>query len=122
MRFIKTFILLVLLVGIVLFFLQNSSELEKDFVFNFKLYVNDLSWTSGPIPAFFVILASFATGCLFTFLLLGLDRFKLARKNSQNRKKMKIMEKELQGFRQLPLAPEPEPAAPAPAKPALPEV
>lgn len=121
MRFIKTFILLAILVGIVLFFLQNSSELEKEFIFNFKLYINDLAWTSGPVPFFFVVLASFALGCCVTILLLGLDRFKLSRKIRQSGKKMKIMEKELQGFRQLPLAPEPEPA-PAAVKPALPEV
>ena len=121
MRFIKTFILLVLLVGVVLFFLQNSSELEKEFVFNFKLYVNDLAWRSGPVPFFFVVLASFSFGCLVTFLLLGLDRFKLGRQKRKAEKKIKVMEKELQGFRQLPLAQEPE-ALPAPVRPALPEV
>lgn len=103
MRFVKTFILLLLLVAMVLFFLQNSAELEKEFIFNFKLYVGDLAWTSGPIPFFFIVLVAFAFGCLVTLMLLGLDRFRLAAKIRQDGKKMKTMEKELQDLRQLPL-------------------
>ena len=106
MRFIKTFILLLLLIATVLFFLQNSAELEKEFIFTFKVYVNDLSWTSGPIPFFFVILAAFGVGCLVTVLLLGIDRLKLSGKIRQSNKKIRTMEKELQGFRQLPIATE----------------
>ncbi|MDR2891947.1 MAG: LapA family protein [Deltaproteobacteria bacterium] len=106
MRFLKTFILLLVLVTTALFLLQNSSELAKELIFTFKVYVNDLTWTSGPIPFFFVILVAFALGCLVTALLLGIDRFKLSGRIRQSNKKIRVMEQELQSFRQMPISTE----------------
>ncbi|MDR1242092.1 MAG: LapA family protein [Deltaproteobacteria bacterium] len=104
MRFIKTFILLIFLIGTALFFLQNSTQLEQEAAFQLKLYVSDYVWNSGPVPFFFVILVAFAIGALLSLFLLGMDRIKLGHRIRRCNKKIRRLEKELQGLRELPLA------------------
>lgn len=103
MRFMKTFILLIFLIGTAMFFLQNSSQLEQEVAFQLKLYIRDYVWESGQVPFFFVILVVFAVGALLTLFLLGMDHFRLAHKIRNSNKKIRILEKELQGLRELPL-------------------
>jgi hypothetical protein len=104
MRFIKAFILLAFLIVTALFFLQNNVTLEQEVVFQFKLYLFDYIWHSGPLPFFFVILAAFALGALLTIFFLGMERFRLGHRIRAANKKIRILEKELQGLRELPLS------------------
>jgi ribose/xylose/arabinose/galactoside ABC-type transport system permease subunit len=104
MRFIKTFILLLFLIVTALFFLQNSVALEQEVDFQFKLYLSDYIWDSGPLPFFFVILFAFAVGALLSIFLLGMERFRLGNRIRAANKKIRILEKELQGLLELPLS------------------
>ncbi|MDR1125044.1 MAG: LapA family protein [Deltaproteobacteria bacterium] len=103
MRFIKTFLLLVILIGMALFFLQNSAVLEQEFVFNFRVYVGDYGWFSPPVPFFFVVLMAFGLGGLTAIIMLGLGRFKFGSRIRQNKKRIRKLEKEVQALRELPL-------------------
>jgi uncharacterized membrane protein YciS (DUF1049 family) len=107
MRLIKTFILLIVLIVIALFFLQNNTQFEQEVVFQLKFYIWDYIWNSGPVPLFFVVLLVFALGMLITMVMLGLDRFKLSYTIRRANKKIRKLEKELQGLRELPLATRP---------------
>lgn len=119
MRFIKTFLLLVILIGMALFFLQNSAVLEQEFVFNFRVYVGDYGWNSPPVPFFFVVLMAFGLGGLTAIIMLGLGRFKFGSRIRKDKKRIKTLEKEVQALRELPLVDNIELVA-APPQPQLP--
>ena len=103
MRFIKIFLLLVILAAMALFLLQNSALLEQEFVFSFKLYIADYSWLTPPLPFFFVSIVAFILGGLLAVLMLGIDRLRLFGQIRQSNRKIKMLEKELRALRELPL-------------------
>ena len=62
MRFIKVLLLIVVFTCGLLFFIQNSKELETALTLKFSLYYGDLSWTGKPLPFFVIVLAAFVVG------------------------------------------------------------
>ncbi|MDL2313494.1 LapA family protein [Desulfovibrio sp. OttesenSCG-928-C14] len=104
MRFLKTFLVLLVMIIVVMFFVQNNEQLTQPITFVFNLHMDGFSWETGPMPAFLVMVIFFVLGFIASTLLFGLDRFKLYSKIFKSNKKIKAMEQELQAFRQRPLA------------------
>ncbi|MDR0339800.1 MAG: LapA family protein [Desulfovibrio sp.] len=108
MRFIKVLLLLVLFIGGLLFFVQNSAELGfvqqageggKTLTLQFDLYFHNLQWKSPAVPLYVVILTSFGVGMLFATLLLFIDRIRLGCSLMGARRANRSLEKEVERLR-----------------------
>jgi uncharacterized integral membrane protein len=76
-------------------------------------------WTTPPAPTWLVLLAAFGAGTLLALLLLGYQLARLSLLSRRYRKEVSALESELHQLRNLPLAPEGQPAlAPGGAVPA----
>lgn len=109
MRFIKNFIMFLIVAIILLFFIQNSPQLSYNFVFGLDLYVPGLKWESAGIPLFFVVLLAFLLGVLLCVVAFLPERIRSVRQSGRQRREMAKMEQELKALRQLPLLTENKP-------------
>lgn len=116
MRFVKIFIKLALLVLLIMFFIQNSSELSRDVTFHLNFYAEKLSFSSGAMPLFFVVFLAFLLGALLMALVFTYEKLRMGRQFKKIRNELKKAEKELTALRQLPICNEREEA------PKLPQV
>lgn len=102
-RFMKTFLYTILFFLLILLFIQNSIPLSQEFSFHLNLYVPGLNWETIEMPLFFLVMLIFVLGCLFTMFPFFCDRLSLLSKLRKTDKKIALIEKELNAYRQRPL-------------------
>ncbi len=103
MRFLKTFLIVLIFVVSLLFFLQNSAVLSQSIAFNVQLYVNDITWTSPQLPLMVVLILSFFLGTLFTLAFLVLDRLRVGSDLRRWRKNARKLQIEVDSLRKIPI-------------------
>ena len=99
MRFIKVLLLIVIFTCGLLFFIQNSKELETALTLKFSLYYGDLSWTGKPLPFFVIVLAAFVVGAVLSALYLLLDRVRMGCTLLKYKNDLRAKEKEIDRLR-----------------------
>lgn len=99
MRFIKVLLLIVVFTCGLLFFIQNSKELETALTLKFSLYYGDLSWTGKPLPFFVIVLAAFVVGAVLSALYLLLDRVRMGCNLLKYKNDLRAREKEIARLR-----------------------
>ena len=99
MRFIKVLLLIVIFTCGLLFFIQNSKELETALTLKFSLYYGDLSWTGKPLPFFVIVLAAFVVGAVFSALYLLIDRVRMGCTLLKYKNDLRSKEKEIDRLR-----------------------
>lgn len=99
MRFIKVLLLIVIFTCGLLFFIQNSKELETALTLKFSLYYGDLSWTGKPLPFFVIVLAAFVVGAVLAALYLLLDRVRMGCTLLKCKNDLRAKEKEVERLR-----------------------
>ena len=77
MRFIKILLLVVVFICGLLFFIQNSKELESAITLKFSLYYGNLTWTGKPLPFFVIVLGAFGVGALLATAYLLFERVRM---------------------------------------------
>ncbi len=123
MRFVKVLILVLVFFISMMFFVQNNAVLSQTVTLKLDLFF-DTAWSSIELPFYFMVLCAFLLGALLTMLLLMISRMRAGAALRRANKRIRVLEKELNSLRNLPLetarkAPEPA-AAPAPAAAAEP--
>ena len=99
MRFIQVLLLIVVFTCGLLFFIQNSKELETALTLKFSLYYGDLSWTGKPLPFFVIVLAAFVVGAVLSALYLLLDRVRMGCNLLKYKNDLRAREKEITRLR-----------------------
>ncbi|MEG6506119.1 lipopolysaccharide assembly protein LapA domain-containing protein [Nitratidesulfovibrio sp. 1201_IL3209] len=123
MRFVKVLVLVLVFFISMMFFVQNNAVLSQTVTLKLDLFF-DTAWSSIELPFYFMVLCAFLLGALLTMLLLMISRMRAGAALRRANKRIRVLEKELNSLRNLPLetarkAPEPV-AAPAPVAPAEP--
>lgn len=123
MRFVKVLILVLVFFISMMFFVQNNAVLSQTVTLKLDLFF-DTAWSSIELPFYFMVLCAFLLGALLTMLLLMISRMRAGAALRRANKRIRVLEKELNSLRNLPLetarkAPEPA-AAPAPVAAAEP--
>lgn len=123
MRFVKVLILVLVFFISMMFFVQNNAVLSQTVTLKLDLFF-DTAWSSIELPFYFMVLCAFLLGALLTMLLLMISRMRAGAALRRANKRIRVLEKELNSLRNLPLetarkAPEPT-AAPAPVAAAEP--
>ncbi len=123
MRFVKVLILVLVFFISMMFFVQNNAVLSQTVTLKLDLFF-DTAWSSIELPFYFMVLCAFLLGALLTMLLLMISRMRAGAALRRANKRIRVLEKELNSLRNLPLetarkAPEPT-AAPAPVDAAEP--
>ncbi|MGJ3522022.1 lipopolysaccharide assembly protein LapA domain-containing protein [Nitratidesulfovibrio sp. D1] len=123
MRFVKVLILVLVFFISMMFFVQNNAVLSQTVTLKLDLFF-DTAWSSIELPFYFMVLCAFLLGALLTMLLLMISRMRAGAALRRANKRIRVLEKELNSLRNLPLetarkAPEPA-AAPAPVDAAEP--
>lgn len=79
MRYIKALVIAVFFFLALIFFFQNQAPLSQEMQLNLNLlFIPPMK--SIPLPFYFLVIAAFAIGCLFVWLLLIWDRFMISSK------------------------------------------
>lgn len=117
MRFVKVLVLVLVFFISMMFFVQNNAVLSQTVALKLDLFF-DTAWSSIELPFYFMVLCAFLLGALLTMLLLMISRMRAGAALRRANKRIRVLEKELNSLRNLPLetarkAPEPA-AAPAP--------
>lgn len=101
MRFLKSIFLIVFFVVAMLFFFQNTAELNKtvSIVLDFFL----VKYQTLPIPMYALVLASFGVGGIVTVLFFLIDKVRLSSELKACRRRMAALEQEVNSLRNLPL-------------------
>lgn len=123
MRFVKVLVLVLVFFISMMFFVQNNAVLSQTVALKLDLFF-DTAWSSIELPFYFMVLCAFLLGALLTMLLLMISRMRAGAALRRANKRIRVLEKELNSLRNLPLetarkAPEPA-AAPAPVAAAEP--
>lgn len=123
MRFVKVLVLVLVFFISMMFFVQNNAVLSQTVTLKLDLFF-DTAWSSIELPFYFMVLCAFLLGALLTMLLLMISRMRAGAALRRANKRIRVLEKELNSLRNLPLetarkAPEPV-AAPSPVAPAEP--
>lgn len=118
MRFVKVLILVLVFFISMMFFVQNNAVLSQAVTLKLDLFF-DTAWSSIELPFYFMVLCAFLLGALCTMLMLMVSRLRAGAALRRANKRIRVLEKELNSLRNLPLeaarkAPEPV-AAPASA-------
>ncbi|MFI3272014.1 MAG: LapA family protein [Pseudomonadota bacterium] len=111
MRYLKVLAFVLIFFVTMMFFVQNNDVLQQIVTLKLDFFINP-AWSSIPLPFYFMVLAAFLIGCLCTMLLLIYDRLRLANNLRKANKRIRILEKEVNSLRTLPLTENAE-AAPA---------
>lgn len=117
MRFVKVLILVLVFFISMMFFVQNNAVLSQAVTLKLDLFF-DTAWSSIELPFYFMVLCAFLLGALCTMLMLMVSRLRAGAALRRANKRIRVLEKELNSLRNLPLeaarkTPEPV-AAPAP--------
>lgn len=123
MRFVKVLVLVLVFFISMMFFVQNNAVLSQAVTLKLDLFF-DTAWSSIELPFYFMVLCAFLLGALATMLMLMVSRMRAGAALRRANKRIRVLEKELNSLRNLPLeaarkAPEPV-AAPAPVPAAEP--
>ena len=123
MRFVKVLVLVLVFFISMMFFVQNNAVLSQAVTLKLDLFF-DTAWSSIELPFYFMVLCAFLLGALCTMLMLMVSRLRAGAALRRANKRIRVLEKELNSLRNLPLeaarkAPEPV-AAPAPVATAEP--
>ncbi|MDL2285612.1 LapA family protein [Desulfovibrio sp. OttesenSCG-928-F07] len=103
MRFIKYFVQLVCLIIIVMFFIENSTQLIQKIQFKFDLFIPGMEWTFPEFPLYFLLLMTFALGALLAILSFAWGRWCIGHELRKANNKIRKLEKEIKAYRQLSL-------------------
>ncbi len=101
MRFIKVLGLVVVFFLTMVFFQQNTAELSQTITLKFDLLFE--SWTTIPLPIYFLILGAFALGAVVVVLFFFIERIRLGAAVRKARRQSKKFEKEVNALRTQPL-------------------
>lgn len=99
MRFIKVLLLVVVFFLSMVFFQQNNVELSQTVTLQFDLLFR--SWTSIPLPIYFLILSSFLLGAVLAIALTCVKNISLRNDLRRSRKQIKKLEKEVNSLRTM---------------------
>lgn len=106
MRFLKYFINLLLIIVIVMFFIENSTELSQKIAFRFDTFVPGLEWTFPELPLYLLMLLIFALGAVLAMFSFAIGRWRIGLDLRRANNKIRKLEKEIKAYRQLSLATE----------------
>ena len=84
----------ILIIGLLGFSIQNTSEKVKITIFNLNYY---------DVPLIFVIYVAFCVGLIFWFTISVIQYFRMASKLSEQKKKNRTLTQEITTLRNLPL-------------------
>jgi uncharacterized integral membrane protein len=98
MRWIKTLFLLLAIFVVIIFSVQNQSEVVLHFAFPWESY-ELFAVPSVPLPLFLVILCSIFLGVLIGGIGDIYQRFRLKKNLRKNQKKVEMLEREIQSLR-----------------------
>ncbi|UZP68296.1 LapA family protein [Desulfovibrio mangrovi] len=101
MRFIKVLGLVIVFFLTMVFFQQNTAELSQTITLKFDLLFQ--SWSTIPLPIYFLILGAFALGAMVVILFFFVERIRLGAAVRKARKQSKKLEKEVNALRTQPL-------------------
>lgn len=101
MRYLKFLALLLVFVASMLFFVQNNQSLSAAVQLEFKILSMELY--SLPLPVYFLVLAGFFLGALFTLAFLLIDRIRLGLELKSLRTRHAALEDEVLSLRTIPL-------------------
>ena len=101
MRYFKVLVLLALLSFVLLFFAQNLEALSQSLYLSFVLFGG--TWFSFEYPFYFIALATFILGGIFTMCYFFLDRLRLSRRLKECKIRVSTLEQEVNSLRNLPL-------------------
>lgn len=101
MKVVKNVLLIILVVLIFIFTIQNRETLSGPFSFRLNLYVIDLS--TGTMPLYSIILISFFSGLLLSAVLGWFHRLKLRVQYRTTKSLLDKREQELNSLRNLPV-------------------
>lgn len=102
MRYLKVFIFILIFFITMMFFVQNNDVLQQVVTLKLDFFINP-AWSSIPLPFYFMVLAAFLIGAICAMLLLIYDRLRLANNLRKANKRIRILEKEVNSLRTLPL-------------------
>ena len=117
MRYIKVLLLVLLFYVSMLFFFQNQETLGREMALKLDLFFLP-PMKPIALPTYFILLAGFLVGALFTMALLLWDKLALSAKLMQAQWKLRNLEKEVARYATQ-LSPT---AAPAEAKAKFPKI
>ena len=102
MKPVKWVVLLLLIVLLIVFLIQNIDAILAPTTFEFKLF-GLLHVSSKPIPLYGLILGSIFGGGLMTAIYLGLGNFRLRSSLRSLQKQKNSLQEELKSLRNLPI-------------------
>ncbi len=102
MKPVKWVVLLLLIVLLIVFLIQNIDAILAPTTFEFKLF-GLLHVSSKPIPLYGLILGSIFGGGLMTVIYLGLGNFRLRSSLRSLQKQKNSLQEELKSLRNLPI-------------------
>lgn len=115
MRFVKVLALVLVFFISMMFFVQNNAVLSQTVTLKLDLFF-DTAWSSIALPFYFMVLCAFLLGALITMFSFMVSRLRSANNLRKANKRIRVLEKELNSLRNLPLEAArktPEQAAPA---------
>lgn len=101
MKYVKNVLLLLVVVLLVIFVLQNGEQLTKPVDFRLDLYVEEVSL--GPSPLYSVLLITFFTGLLISGVLGWIQRLRRRAENKRLNRLLMEKDRELNSLRNLPV-------------------
>ena len=102
MKPVKWVVLLLLMVLLIAFLVQNIDEILAATTFEFKLF-GLVHFSSKPIPLYALILGSIFGGGLMTAIYLGLGNFRLRNSLRSLQRQNSSLQEELKSLRNLPI-------------------
>lgn len=95
MRFLSLIVILAVFSLALIFNLQNQEQ---------KTTLTLVSYRTGPIPVFVIILGSFLVGVIFTSIIGIIEGMKMRVANARLKRKSKRLQSEVDALRNLPLS------------------
>ena len=95
MRFIKFMFLFLFFVLGLLFLVQNSEALSTPLALKLNLFTPAAQWAADAVPFYFVVVAAFGLGMLFTGVLFLFSQTRLVFSLSRQKRRVKTLDKEV---------------------------
>ena len=98
MRYVKVLLLAVVFFLSLVFFFQNQASLSQQLVLTLNLFFSP-PMSSIPLPFYFLVVAAFALGALFTLCFLVWDKVNLSARLLKHKWQISSLEREVEKLR-----------------------